>query len=161
MNKLRRILPLIVVSAALAGGAVYLGATIRSDNEPDAISCTARMVTIRGERRANLMMIFNVNPKLLNGVVNVNGIISENNEIKEKLYRRTAFSYTKYKTYYRFTSKQIQPASDEHIAEVTYLDILPEFFTRQGADVDWKVTREGDQGYLFSVGKIPRFFCEL
>lgn len=157
---MRRILSLSVVPVILVG-VVYLGAKIRTEQYPDAIACTARLVTIRGAVRADLMMNFSVNPKLQNGVVNINGIISENNETKERLYRRTTFSYTKYKTYYRFTSNQVLPASDENILNVSYLNILPAFFTRQGADVDWKVTREGAQGYLFSVGKIPRFFCEL
>ncbi|HAU5637864.1 hypothetical protein [Citrobacter amalonaticus] len=157
-RKIKIISLLVFITSVLVGTTLYL--TQYNSPKNSMISCTARLVTFRESERMDLMVDFQIQTQSKTGVIAAIGTVRIDGSLQGRIYRKIAFSYEKEDSFYRFRSTNITIASDEHISDELLKMSLPQFFITTGSIINYSVYREGKRGYVFTVGKIPRFFCE-
>ncbi|WP_072094175.1 hypothetical protein [Trabulsiella odontotermitis] len=123
-------------------------------------TCSSKMVIIDGEARLNLSLTFMLEDKSNKGIVNVEGTSFINNKIESIIDRNVEFSYIKTENGYNFTSTKIVPLKGETISPEMAMLKLPLIYASKGGELNYTLLFFPGKGVLFTLGKIPRFFCE-
>lgn len=108
----------------------------------------------------DLMFSFELHDEEKEGFAIIEGTISHNNVKKEVVNRRVYFSYNKSNNNYTFTQDSLIKSPDETISEENAQLNLIDLFWKIGSRVNYTIFNQGDTGYIFFNGKIPKFFCD-
>lgn len=143
-----------------AGAATaYVSLTLSSKRQYTD-QCTASVIVFYKDIQANMTLDFMYNQKKQNGVISISGSYTQNNRSLGTIRRDISYAWTENKDTYNFIStrvnkfENIETLSDDRIAMV-----LPDFYVYPDKRINYSIQTQGDNGFLFIIGKRPIFYC--
>lgn len=150
---------LVFVFLATGIAATYLYLKLSSARE-HTDECSASVVIFHKDTRANITFDFMYNQKKQTGVVSISGNYVQNNQPKGTIRRDVSYAWTENKDAYNFISTRVNKFENiETVPDDLIASVLPDFFVYPDKRINYLIQNQGDNGFLFLVGKRPIFYC--
>ncbi|WP_434584722.1 hypothetical protein ACMYSP_24785 [Klebsiella sp. R390] len=143
----------IVIIASLT---LFLNKSKKNDG------CSTTIIIYQDNSRFNLNLNFMYSLSTMTGVVAISGIYLENDTVKGKIRRDVIYNINENKDTYRFHSVKIQKFDNitpEPVTDAKLASALPDFYVYPDKDISYTITNQGEDGFMFVIGKRPLFFC--
>jgi hypothetical protein len=122
------------------------------------INCEANFILFNEDVAIPVLVSYVFNQK--SGVAVLNGYIYKNNQNVSHISRKVVFEYSKDNSDYLLTSQVVIKSSVDN----TDIDVLgkslPDFYKVPRSDFYLNIQKSKSNGWVFSTGSIPSFFCE-
>lgn len=145
-----------LIAGAIASYLYYLIAVSADYTD----TCSASIIVFHKNTQANLTLDFMYNKDAQRGVISVSGGYMDENKPTGTIRRDVYYTWTENQRSYHFTStainkvESIETSADEIIATV-----LPDFYVYPNKQISYSIRPQGKNGFLFTIGKRPLFFC--
>ncbi|MCZ3382412.1 MULTISPECIES: hypothetical protein [Kosakonia] len=150
-------LSLFFISVGIVAGFFYYSLLIKNRS---AESCSASMIVFHKETQANITFDFMYNKEKRNGIVSVSGSYLENSHPEGTIRRDISFTWTENHGTYNFLSSGINKIDSlETLPDKVIATVLPGFYVYPDKSITYSIHPQGSQGFLFTIGKRPLFFC--
>jgi len=137
----------------------YLSLTLSSRRQYTG-ECSASVVVFYKEIRANMMLDFMYNERKQNGVISVSGNYTQGNHLKGTIRRDVSYAWTENKDTYNFISTRINKFENiETVPDELIALVLPDFYVYPDRRINYSIQTQGENGFLFLIGKRPLFYC--
>jgi hypothetical protein len=133
---------------------------IVTDVKGNEIICSAQIVEVNRKARHDLLLVFHVNTANQAGEAIIEGVITGSENDRSIINRQIEFTYTQEGHYFSMKSGTIKHIRGETVEDTVLLSRVPDFFVKEGSVASYVITPIKKYGYVFSVGKVPRFYCE-
>jgi hypothetical protein len=119
-------------------------------------SCDTMLVVHKDN--AELALVINFIFQGNNGIAFLKGSLKQGDKVTS-LSRKNYFSFKHKKELYHLKSVSTvtSPADNSNTEEIAHY--LPRFYLQQGLKFDFSVYPAGREGYVFSTGYVPSFYC--
>jgi len=118
------------------------------------------MIVFHKETQANITFDFMYNKEKRNGIVSVSGSYLENSHPEGTIRRDISFTWTENHGTYNFLSSGINKIDSlETLPDKVIATLLPGFYVYPDKSITYSIHPQGSQGFLFTIGKRPLFFC--
>lgn len=126
----------------------------------DHETCSATVIVYDGAVRANLELDFMYKLKEKKGIVAVSGTLFRNEAAFGTVRRDVSYTWTENRDTYLFTSAEITKRTpDETLPESLISEVLADFYAYPGKHIHYSILDLGKNGFLFTVGRRPVFYC--
>jgi len=123
------------------------------------LHCLSDITLLFPQQKANITLDINAMPSKNKGVMSIQGNYLSGDD-KKNIRRDIYFTWEKNDSVIIFNSSHINiTKSIDNIKDVEIEYILPVFFAREGHKMRLTVKKQINNGYMFSVGSRPVFFC--
>ncbi len=147
---------LFLITGAIVSFLYYLVTTSLNN----ANTCSASVIVFHNKVQANFTLDFMYNKDAKRGVVSVSGGYLENNKPTGTIRRDVYYSWTANQHAYHLTSTAITKVGNiETTADEIIATMLPDFFVYPDKQISYSILPQGKNGFLFTIGKRPLFFC--
>lgn len=148
---------LLAVSAFLSitiGVGIALSIKMWSQNH---FSCNSNFVVIKENKKLSIMVFYNFFGD--NGMVSIKGNLKENEETYS-VSRTSYFSLSLNNGLYNAFSNSIAVSPADTASIILLSEMLPPFYIKKNNKLDFTISRDGFDGYIFSTGFLPSFYCK-
>lgn len=133
---------------------------VKKEKGQDTEVCSASVVVYHDNVRANLTLDFMYALKNQTGVVTVNGTYSKDDKVVGAIRRDVSYIWTENKDSFNFTSVKVNKIiNDDSISDELISELLPDFYIYPEKNVVYSVLPQGEDSFMFTVGKRPVFLC--
>ncbi|MGY5957569.1 FidL-like membrane protein [Kosakonia sp. BK9b] len=123
-------------------------------------ACSATIVVFHGDARADLTLDFMYTPHEKKGVVSVSGTYAQGVHQQGNIRRDISYSWTDNKDIYHLKSSVIHKfANVESLPDEIIAQMLPDFYVYPQKQITYSIHNLGNDGFVFSIGKRPIFYC--
>lgn len=163
MKNLRTLAPdnrrtLYVLAACILIIMVVFGFTRQpAEVQVHNLECRARLQIVQDNIAFSGLLDLKTNED--KGIVNINGIITDENHNESTVQRTILFTHMMYGQSPVWTSQQIYISSRETAASPLIQKVLPDFFLKQTGVSDVDLFRLNRQAWLITKEDIPYVYC--
>ncbi|MFI8416172.1 hypothetical protein ACQKDS_06895 [Serratia sp. NPDC078593] len=155
MNKTQRISIATLLTVILLLGIIV---TIHSYDryQRTHLNCDAMLVVSKDD--AELSLALNYTLRGDSGIATLKGTLKKGSQITN-ISRKNYFAFSQEKNFYHLTSLStvVSPADNSDTQEL--MRYLPRFYLQKGLKFDFIIKPVAKEGYIFSTGYVPSFYC--
>lgn len=122
------------------------------------IECHSNVRIFNGS--GEMKVLFSYSLKDGSGVANIAGTFFDKDKMLGTISRTTTFTYTKNNNIFTMHSTNVAHAGLDKFDNDFLNQYLPRFYLYKDVPLIITVTPQTQNGWIFSTGKVPSFYCE-
>jgi len=134
---------------------------LKEQETSGTVVCSAKMTYLFENMKADVLLEFMSHLAGNSGVINLSGNFYQDNKITGTLRRKIPFTWEGTLNYVQLRSGEIKKSIiDDSTPDDLLEKVLPNFYVYSNKRIDYTISREGADAWLFLVGRSPKFICE-
>lgn len=126
--------------------------------QSSSVACLSNLRIVKNESELKLLISYSLQDS--SGLVTLSGTFFEQDKAIGTINRSATFRYTKNNDVYTLHSIDVARSGSDNIDKTVLSQFLPGFYLKENALMIMTITPQKKNGWIFSMGKVPSFYCE-